>query len=247
MPFAIVLRCVSAALHCFACRSFSRAYLIYQTSSVVIFVSKTMRGFVAHGRCRRFSRMFLATRCSVYVQRRDTRASLVLRLLLLGCLPLRLSTCEQLHTRGCRDERIDTPFAKASPERPCTLPHIFVACITYKTVLAKNLDERLTAFKKSLRCLREAAEALPCCCLIRAFQSAHASPAYSPRAVKMGSRKWGYGATVARLTPDQKVGSSNLSALILSKWKMQGRFLEVLLETLIWAIRQHRPCFSFKC
>ena len=25
----------------------------------------------------------------------------------------------------------------------------------------------------------------------------------------------GYGATVARLTPDQKVGSSNLSALIL--------------------------------
>ena len=25
---------------------------------------------------------------------------------------------------------------------------------------------------------------------------------------------WGYGATVARLTPDQKVGSSNLSALI---------------------------------
>ena len=25
--------------------------------------------------------------------------------------------------------------------------------------------------------------------------------------------KWGYGATVARLTPDQKVGSSNLSAL----------------------------------
>ena len=27
---------------------------------------------------------------------------------------------------------------------------------------------------------------------------------------------WGYGATVARLTPDQKVGSSNLSALILS-------------------------------
>ena len=27
---------------------------------------------------------------------------------------------------------------------------------------------------------------------------------------------WGYGATVARLTPDQKVGSSNLSALIFS-------------------------------
>ena len=26
---------------------------------------------------------------------------------------------------------------------------------------------------------------------------------------------WGYGATVARLTPDQKVGSSNLSALIV--------------------------------
>jgi hypothetical protein len=26
--------------------------------------------------------------------------------------------------------------------------------------------------------------------------------------------RWGYGATVARLTPDQKVGSSNLSALI---------------------------------
>ena len=25
---------------------------------------------------------------------------------------------------------------------------------------------------------------------------------------------WGYGATAARLTPDQKVGSSNLSALI---------------------------------
>ena len=28
---------------------------------------------------------------------------------------------------------------------------------------------------------------------------------------------WGYGATAARLTPDQKVGSSNLSALIL-RW-----------------------------
>ena len=26
------------------------------------------------------------------------------------------------------------------------------------------------------------------------------------------ARAWGYGATVARLTPDQKVGSSNLSA-----------------------------------
>ena len=26
-------------------------------------------------------------------------------------------------------------------------------------------------------------------------------------------RHWGYGATAARLTPDQKVGSSNLSAL----------------------------------
>ena len=30
------------------------------------------------------------------------------------------------------------------------------------------------------------------------------------------SLHWGYGATAARLTPDQKVGSSNLSGLIFS-------------------------------
>jgi hypothetical protein len=35
-----------------------------------------------------------------------------------------------------------------------------------------------------------------------------------PCGVRSYSR--GYGATAARLTPDQKVGSSNLSALILS-------------------------------
>ena len=29
----------------------------------------------------------------------------------------------------------------------------------------------------------------------------------------MSTGNWGYGATVARVTPDQKVGSSNLSAL----------------------------------
>ena len=33
--------------------------------------------------------------------------------------------------------------------------------------------------------------------------------------------EWGYGATVARLTPDQKVGSSNLSALIFFSWQCQ--------------------------
>ena len=31
--------------------------------------------------------------------------------------------------------------------------------------------------------------------------------------VQVNISHWGYGATVARLTPDQKVGSSNLSAL----------------------------------
>ena len=34
------------------------------------------------------------------------------------------------------------------------------------------------------------------------------------RAAKAFQFKWGYGATAARLTPDQKVGSSNLSGLI---------------------------------
>ena len=34
---------------------------------------------------------------------------------------------------------------------------------------------------------------------------------------------WGYGATVARLTPDQKVGSSNLSGLIAMVYA--GRYL----------------------
>ena len=33
--------------------------------------------------------------------------------------------------------------------------------------------------------------------------------------------EWGYGATAARLTPDQKVGSSNLSALIFC-WLSRG-------------------------
>ena len=32
-----------------------------------------------------------------------------------------------------------------------------------------------------------------------------------------GFREGGYGATAARLTPDQKVGSSNLSAVIINE------------------------------
>ena len=34
---------------------------------------------------------------------------------------------------------------------------------------------------------------------------------------------WGYGATVARLTPDQKVGSSNLSALTFAVTRIKRR------------------------
>ena len=46
--------------------------------------------------------------------------------------------------------------------------------------------------------------------------SAGASPtAFASPAARARLSKRGYGATVARLTPDQKVGSSNLSALIL--------------------------------
>ena len=37
---------------------------------------------------------------------------------------------------------------------------------------------------------------------------------WAPNAIDGFEIHWGYGATVARLTPDQKVGSSNLSALI---------------------------------
>ena len=45
----------------------------------------------------------------------------------------------------------------------------------------------------------------------------------APRATKCCTseghvRSRGYGATAARLTPDQKVGSSNLSALIIACW-----------------------------
>ena len=49
----------------------------------------------------------------------------------------------------------------------------------------------------------------------------------------------GYGATAARLTPDQKVGSSNLSALICRVWgdPFSGNFLE--LEALAWQRNAH--------
>ena len=41
--------------------------------------------------------------------------------------------------------------------------------------------------------------------------------------VSLGSKyRRGYGATAARLTPDQKVGSSNLSALILPTIRIPG-------------------------
>ena len=43
-------------------------------------------------------------------------------------------------------------------------------------------------------------------------------------------RHWLYGATAARLTPDQKVGSSNLSVVIFSRWRWDVRHL--LLTTL---------------
>ena len=39
--------------------------------------------------------------------------------------------------------------------------------------------------------------------------------------------QWGYGATAARLTPDQKVGSSNLSALIFPTMRFPGCGLEI--------------------
>ena len=42
------------------------------------------------------------------------------------------------------------------------------------------------------------------------------------------SSHWGYGATAARLTPDQKVGSSNLSALIFC-WLGRGMLSECFL------------------
>ena len=49
----------------------------------------------------------------------------------------------------------------------------------------------------------------------------------------------GYGATAARLTPDQKVGSSNLSALICRVWgdPFSSNFLE--LEALAWQRNAH--------
>ena len=37
---------------------------------------------------------------------------------------------------------------------------------------------------------------------------------------------WGYGATAARLTPDQEVGSSNLSALILHNIMQKPRMMK---------------------
>ena len=43
------------------------------------------------------------------------------------------------------------------------------------------------------------------------------SPGHTTFAHRSVQCKGGYGATVARLTPDQKVGSSNLSALICSR------------------------------
>ena len=60
-------------------------------------------------------------------------------------------------------------------------------------------------------------------------------------AARVIADKWGYGATVARLTPDQKVGSSNLSALTffvskfdkgkcrclwLMSWSLEGVFTQ---------------------
>ena len=52
-------------------------------------------------------------------------------------------------------------------------------------------------------------------------------------------RSGGYGATAARLTPDQKVGSSNLSALICRVWgdPFSSNFLE--LEALAWQRNAH--------
>jgi hypothetical protein len=43
----------------------------------------------------------------------------------------------------------------------------------------------------------------------------HAAHSIKHRCLQPAVCKWGYGATVACLTPDQKVGSSSLSALIL--------------------------------
>ena len=49
----------------------------------------------------------------------------------------------------------------------------------------------------------------------------------------------GYGATAARLTPDQKVGSSNLSALILPTRRTQGCGLQILWQRALEPPRSH--------
>ena len=49
----------------------------------------------------------------------------------------------------------------------------------------------------------------------------------------------GYGATVARLTPDQKVGSSNLSALILPTRRIEGCGLQILWQRALEPPRSH--------
>ena len=58
----------------------------------------------------------------------------------------------------------------------------------------------------------------------RVFQRAQSSEKNRERSQSV-LPKWGYGATVARLTPDQKVGSSNLSALIWPIYAMQCQML----------------------
>ena len=55
-----------------------------------------------------------------------------------------------------------------------------------------------------------------CPCSFSAHQRVCTGSAVPGADAQRNIAMWGYGATVARLTPDQKVGSSNLSALILS-------------------------------
>ena len=64
-------------------------------------------------------------------------------------------------------------------------------------------------------CVRAVTNSTRGCVAIHASCTQHHGPTTTPR--HANNRKFhqrGYGATVARLTPDQKVGSSNLSALI---------------------------------